>query len=659
MSDIYVPGVKSRFNSEKLIEDLMKVERAPKERAEKTVERLQEEKTWWQGVGSRLLALRDSARFLYSFQNPFNERVAFSSNEGALTGTATREASEQERTFTVKQAAQADRFLSDPLEENFKVEAGAYAFSLGKETVSFNFRGGTLREFVEALNRRGGNRLQASLIAVKPGTKSLLIESKITGEANRLTLKDDAEKLGIAVGLIERVRDSYRLLSEGTTRVPAETKKEILLNPPVQFDPALVLRFDVATDFKPDEYVPPQPPPGPAIPGAGSASYQGIVIENDPSSVPVPPWTPPEPPKRVDDPQVLFLRFSDGSSAPLPALGDSKTFEARQYPLEEIAAGKAIAAIEIDNKNTHRDVSIQKIEVLDPKTVAGSKPRNPVSTAQDAIIALEGIEIRRPGNSINDLIPGVTVKVQAPTDFPVKLKIEPNREAVKDAIISLVGNYNRVMSEINVLTRKDERVIEELSYLSAEEQDKVRNRLGVLLGDSTLTQIKSNLQRIVGAPYPTSGEREIALLAQIGIGTDVRHGGASAGYDPSRLRGYLEIDEKALDEALQSHLPAVAQLFGSDTNGDLITDSGVAYGLETLAKPYTETGGIIALKTSNVDTRIDQEKRRIGTLDRQLANKEADLKRQYSQMESAFDRMQQLQGSLDRFSEQNSYNNRR
>jgi len=35
MSDVYMPGVKSRFNSEKIIDDLMKVERAPKEKVEK------------------------------------------------------------------------------------------------------------------------------------------------------------------------------------------------------------------------------------------------------------------------------------------------------------------------------------------------------------------------------------------------------------------------------------------------------------------------------------------------------------------------------------------------------------------------------------------------------------------------------------------------
>jgi flagellar hook-associated protein 2 len=240
----------------------------------------------------------------------------------------------------------------------------------------------------------------------------------------------------------------------------------------------------------------------------------------------------------------------------------------------------------------------------------------------------------------------------------VKLGIEPDREAVKDAIISLVGNYNRVMAEVNVLTRTDDRVVEELSYLTPEEKTEYRKKLGAFQSDSTLSQFRSTLQRTATAPYPTSQERELALLAQIGVSTDARRSGATAGYDPSRLRGYLEIDEKTLDVAIASKLIAIKELFGSDTDGDLLADTGVAFMMEAMTKPYVETSGLIALKTGTVDSRVTQQGRRIETMDRQLANKEADLKMQYAQMESAYNRMEQMSTSLDRFSQQNSNSNR-
>jgi flagellar hook-associated protein 2 len=659
MSDVYMPGIKSRFNSEQIIEDLMKIERIPRERSERNVERLETEKTYWQEVGRRMNALRDSARSLYSFQNPFNERIVRSSDESAISGTAVREAVEQERSFVVRQTAQADRFLSRPLENNFRVESGDYTFSVGEEEISFNFKGGSLKEFTDALNRRGRDKIRASVITVNPGTQSLLIESRITGAENRLGFRGAAERLGELTGMVERINDSSRNIGEGTLRVNSGQSLSIPVNPGIPPSSSLVLRFETSTEVQSAEsYTPPQPPPGPSVPPGGAVSYGGIVIENDPAQVSLPSWTPPPPPQRVDDMGIIALGFSDGTSAMLPPLGDSQAFSSHQYRLDEVSGGKTVVSVDLVNKNTHRDVSIRNILVLDPSAIGGVKPTNAVSQAQDAIILMEGIEIRRPKNEIDDLIPGVTLSVRAPTERPVRLGVEPDREAVKDSIISLVGNYNRLMAEVNILTRRDDRVVEELSYLTPEEKTEYRKKLGAFQTDSTLSQFRSTLQRIATAPYPTSEERNLALLAQIGISTDARRGGATTGYDPSRLRGYLEIDEKALDAAIASKLPAIRELFGSDTNGDLLVDTGVAYMMEAMTKPYVETSGLISLKTGTMDSRINQEQRRVETLDRQLAAKEAELKIQYSQMENAYNRMEQMSTSLDRFSQQNSSNGR-
>jgi flagellar hook-associated protein 2 len=678
MSDVYIPGVKSRFNSEKIIEDLMKLERVPKERTEKTIENLQTQKGYWQEVGRRVTSLRESARHLYSFQNPFNERVALSSDDSVMSATATREAVEQSRRFTVKQIAQADRFLSPPLDEKLKIESGTYTFSVGNDEIAVNFRGGTLKDFTEALNRRGRDTLGASLITVQPGTKSLLIESKALGGENRLGFSGAAAELALRIGMMEQRSNSQRAIpvseatvrkndsapagrpaavTEGVLEVPSQAAASLRFSLDISPDSPLYLRFETATKNRPDTTEIPQPPPGPSVP-AGSVSHGGIVLENDPSQAPLPEWTPPPVPERVENMAVLSLTFADGSTAALPAITDSGAFSVRQYRLADVAAGKTITALNIANTNTHRDVSIRGVEVFDPAERGGGlHPVNPVSTAQDAIITMEGIEMRRPSNTINDLIPGVSITARGVSDRQVQLEVRPDREAVKDALISLVGNYNRLMAEVNVLTRADSRIIDELNYLSADEAAEMRKRMGAFSADSTLNQLKSGLQRAAAAPYPTDEERDLALLAQIGISTNTRSSGG-AGYDPSRLRGYLEIDEKALDAALETKLPAIRQLFGSDSNGDLIVDTGLAYSIETLSKPFVDTGGIITLKTGTIDSRISQDRRRIDTMERQLAAKESELKLQYGRMEGAYARMEQMSTSLENFSQRNSNSNR-
>ncbi len=672
MSDIYIPGVKSKYDTDKMIADLMKVERIPRDRAEKDVEGLKTQKTTWQDMGRRMTALRDSARVLYSFQNPFNERVAHSTDEGVITASATREASEQERSFTVTQAAAADRFLSQPLEDSFRVDPGEYGFSIGSNTLSFTFRGGSLKEFVDVLNRYGKDKLHGDIVSVEQGKKSLLIESLITGDQNKLNFSKDAESLAIKTGMAERINDSRREVpaesglgssplgpvnpslvtaKDGVLNLAAGGASRVPLSPPVHSQGEMVFQFDASTLVRGgDQNIDPGPPPGPSIPPAGSVTYGGITIENDPSSVPIPPYTPPPKPPVVNDLALVSLTFSDGTSQTLSPLTDSSDYKTYQFKLTDVAPGKDIVAVDLVNKNTYRDVSFKNMRFFDPTARGGLQPRNPISTAQDAILSMDGIKIRRPSNTIGDLIPGVTLTLHGSSPSPVKVKIEPDRSAAKDAIIAVVGNYNRLLAQINVLTRNDDQIIQELTYLSKDEQDSMRKIMGTMQGDSTLNQFKSALQRIATATYPTDAGKDMILLSQIGVSTDARRAGSSQGYDASRLRGYLEIDEKTLETALQNKLPAIRQLFGNDTNGDLVIDSGFAYSVDALIKPYVEIGGIVALKTGTIDSSISQTQKRIDTLDKQLASKESDLKRQYGMMEGSLNRMEQASGSLDQFS---------
>ena len=693
MSDVYIPGVRSRFNSEQLIEDLMRVERIPQERTQRNIENFQAQKGYWQEVGRRITAVRDSARYLYSFQNPFNERIASSTDSSVISASATREASEQSYNFTVKQTAQADRFLSSPLDEKMRINSGTYAFSVGNERISIDFRGGTLKDFVDIINRRGRDKISASLITIQTGTKSLLIESKVMGAANRLDFNADTVPMAIDIGMMEQSNDTRRNIqitentvqkklgigniniNEGVLRAGVRTSASLPIGVSLNADSPYLLKLETSTKVETNGIIDiPQPPPGPSV-QSGSVTYGGITIENDPSFVPKPEWVQPPPPARVDELAVLSLTFSDGSSVKLPPISDSNEFTSRQYPIGNIAQGRTITSLNVENTNTHREVFVSKIEILDPTALNGGlRPLNAVSTARDSIISMEGIEITRPSNNINDLIPGVTLNVRGISNRPVELAIKVDTEGIKEAIISFVGNYNRLLSEINVLTstsasnipdarrpeiRGDTRLIDELTYLTADEAEAMRLRLGAFSGDSTLNNLRNNLQRIVSAPYPTSMERDLALLAQIGISTNAsdRSGSSGGGYDIARMRGYLEINEKVLDAALENRAPAIKELFGNDTNGDLIADTGIAYNMDTFVRPFVETGGIISLKTNTIDSRITQDQRRVDTMERQLAAKEQELRIQYARMESAYARMESMSTSLDNFSQQ-SRNNR-
>jgi flagellar capping protein FliD len=774
VADISIPGISSRFDTDKMVEGLMKVERLPRERVEQGVETLKTQKTSWQALGRRITALREGANLLYSYQNPFNERTAVSSNSGALDASASRDARDQQHSFTVKQLAQADKFISNPLDQNYRVGAGNYQFSTGKSDVSFKFNGGSLQEFSDTLNKRGQGKITSGLIAVKPGTRSFIIESLVTGAENRLQFENDALKFAVDTGIVNAVQTRPEIINikavpvnrpgglpdaaaatvQGNSlKVAASSETSVDMNGGIKPTASMFLKFETALTMNPaalavdaanarareeaaaaagggvtdaaaaggvtdadsaggvsaagevdaalaaasdgEDGVPPAPTDAEIIAGAareepdggapgdgesvaaagdgeapaelqatetepltgapesgnaelaeGAEAAEGALAaaETRPVGVPVIP--------RVENLNVLALKFADGGEAELLPLAGGENWTVGTYNLFEISGGKTVASIEIRNNNTHRDVSIRNIQVMDTSPKSASAPVKAISTARDAIVLMDGIEIERPDNTIDDLVPGLNLKLKSVSDTPVNLDVESNTAAIKDALFTLVGSYNRLMAELNVLTRSDESVINELSYLNDGEREELRGKLGQFSGETALSKLRNDLIGTVTASYPTATDGNV-LLANFGIATDVRRAGAG-GYDPSRMRGYLEIDETALDAALAANAGTLKELMGRDSDGDLIVDSGLAWRLERTVRPFVETGGIIASKTGVIDTRVTADNRRIESLDQQLDRKERDLRIQYGRMEDAYSRMEQMSRSLDNFGAQNS-----
>ncbi len=212
MSDLSIPGVTSKYNTEKSIQALVETERIPLKRLEAERQILQDQRGAWLNLNQRMNTVREGARELYGFQNPFNNKLADSSDQSILTATAARTAQEDKVDIRVKQVAAADRFLSRSLPRDQKAPAGLYRFTIGTEEVKVNFRGGTLRELAAAINARGGKLLAASVVEDTPTTQVLVIESKKTGAANPLGLHDQAAAFAVQIGLLERSPTAGRAL---------------------------------------------------------------------------------------------------------------------------------------------------------------------------------------------------------------------------------------------------------------------------------------------------------------------------------------------------------------------------------------------------------------------------------------------------------------
>ncbi len=666
MSDITIPGVTSKIDTQKIIDALMEVERQPLKRMQADADLLALRKTAWQDLNLSFTTLREGARSLYGFENPFNDRIVDSSDAKSVTATATRSAIDEKLEVAVRRIATADRFLSAPLARDYAVPAGDYVFGIGGKEVRLAYGGGSLRDFADAITRKGGDLLQASVVNDTKDTQVLLVESRKTGAENRLVFSGAAADFGVKIGMLERrttaARDlalteravtawakpldptQYRL-ADGVLTLEPGAELKIPVQPGVALDERMVLEFSVKVEVLADDYAAAVQPTGPRVPETGAIEFGGIRIESGRSLAPLPAWEAPKPPEKVTDPQVLFME-SAGKLVALPGLSDSAEF--RKVTVEVGKLAGSIESLDLRNRNTHRRVSITDVALVDATQRGDYVPARAVAEAGDAEMTIDGVTVTRPTNVIDDVVPGVTLTLKAPAKEPVELAVHRDEQAIKDAVLSLVGAYNRIITDVDVLTRKDEAVITEAGYLTDEEKKKAAARLGLLTGETMLTSLKASMQQVMMNAYPTSRARDLALLAQIGIATDLRRPGS--GLDKTRLRGYLQVDEAKLEAAIAATPDAVRELLGNDTDGDLVVNAGAAWALDTLLRPYVQTGGIIPNRVAGADSAIKRSATEIADYEKRLTAYEAELKRKYGIMEGALSDLEKNSQSLKNFS---------
>ena len=685
MADISIPGVSDKYKTNDYIEALMKKERLPLTREQESLDRYKEQQNAWNGISQKMSSLRTSTKSLYSFDNPFNNKLATSTDENAVTATPGREAAYGQIKIDVEKPATADRFLSGDLSKDFSVPKGKYTFQVAEKTVSFNWKGGKLSDFVNSLNKRGSNTIKASIIGVSDGKQALLIESLKTGEDNRLIFKDDALSFALKNEIISKTKADFEQFGTKTEDfsspseefpVPAveqsgmteitnkgvewDAEEERFILPPrtgleLPLDEKILENKDNRIEFTYSTFEVEDiteelnliRTTRPELQGAGQVTYEDVTVFNDKSQTSLPP-VPPVLLKPVTNEADFYARNADGKETQIntKALAvDEETGEKTvQVNIKDYPDIKSIVA---RNRNTGEAVALSVFTVYDAKKDLGYEAVHPITKADNAVIKYEGITVSRPTNTIDDVIPHVTLNIFNPTERTATIDIKPDKESAKDALIQFVGNYNQVIAEMNILSENKPEIITELDYLTTDEQEAAQERLGMFVGDSSLRSGKSSMQSIVAGSYRWSDSATVTMLNQLGIST--RAAGASGGYSAGQLRGYLEINEKQLDQALKNDLDQIKNIFGYDSDGDLIVDTGIAYQLDRQLGAWVQSGGIIANKTSTLDGRIKSSETKIASLERQLENKETQLRSKYGQMEGTLNSLNSQSTTISNF----------
>jgi flagellar hook-associated protein 2 len=659
MGEFSLPGISSSSNIDiqGIIDKLVNVESRKLERYETVKEQLNSEKSSWVTLNTKLDNLQKTSQELYGFRSPFEEKIAISSDENTLRANVRRIAQPSTSVIKVQQVAKNERIISDPVESTLVLNDVLLRLNVGDNELSVRFSGGGLDRLAEEINRQAGDHVHAKVTKDTDQTSVLILEVNKTGEENRISLNDKAttdffkeiglfeERTGFQVDTDLRPERVFPL--EGSSRYTLR-ENELILEPEnsveLIFERGVRARSDIEIRVKarvidlqaePEEKVPPS---WPELNDIGKVTVRDVEIIGGKSVAKITePEVVEEKPEVIDN-SVVGIGSETGPRKNMELDALDGTYREFRYRLTDfVPEGSMVDRIYFINKNTGRRVEYRDVVIEDLSDRGGVSPKHLVQEAQDSVVYIDGVRVQRDTNTVDDALKGVELNLLAESDEGIDLTVDRDYELITEKIVDMVKKYNELLEYINEQTK-----VMSTGRLTEKAE------AGILSGDITVMGLKSRLQKIMMNPYPTIRGRELSLLAQIGISM------GSLGSDWEEIKGgYLHVDEDAFVEAFRKYPDSIKQLFGYDTNNDVVVDNGVAYTLDTTLKAYTNPrGGIVTNRITVAEGGIKEQQNRIDDYRQHLENYRKKLESDFTLMQQALYELEQNQKSIENFSKQ-------
>ncbi|NIZ18444.1 flagellar filament capping protein FliD [Entomospira culicis] len=671
MAELGVPGVSSQYDQyiERLVE-LAKVRRKP---IEERLEQSKLRKSVWMELNNRLLKLEEASRQLYGLNNVFRDRMATSTNEDVAIVRPRRDIEPVDMQIQVKQIASADRFSSQPVDVTRTIEAGIYQFRVGDEEINVNFAGGDLRAFSEALNAINPEVLRSSVVQSHANQQTIFLESRLIGAQNAIDFEGKAKELAFDLGLItDQVDLTLRVESDSRSANAVgrlfDPKEELLLSSgrtvalAVEVDDdriqeGAILRLQYSTQDR----------PRPNVAFLAAADRQNVdQALREGRLTPVTPDNIPYDLPVSSPNDNVFLRINDRLVA-LSSLANTAGEDGMiELSLDQFA-GQRLQGIVLNNQDGVRDITINSMELSFPNLTDWT-PINAVSRAQDAEFNIDGVDVTRDTNVIEDLVPGQTIELRSASDEVVDLSVKYDTEKATRAIEEFLFYYNWTVFHINAATtiRDNESILETGYYTTERDVELAKEILGLMQGDQQLNGLKSRMQSMMISAYPigVDGEEQY-IFANMGVSTR-RLNSSASGAD--RL-GYFNIhDQDRFEFALNESWEDVRDFFARAPLSQGVYETGLVRGrmpnpnpdptkeedqflptgLSATASTYTfGPRSVIATRSQQLDSEIKRHTDALTAFDEDLERKRQQWIRDFAAAENAQREMERLQSQIE------------
>ena len=228
--------------------------------------------------------------------------------------------------------------------------------------------------------------------------------------------------------------------------------------------------------------------------------------------------------------------------------------------------------------------------------------------AKPSIIHVDGQQVTSQSNQVTGAVTGVTINLtDADINTTSTIKIELDKEGIKENITSFVDAYNSLMGSI--------------TKLSAYDQD--TKTAAALQGDSMIRSIESQTRNMISSRVTV--DSETVALYDIGITAD--------------RYGKLSIDSTKLDKVINEDIGSIEGLFSTD-------ETGLAVQFDKLVEGYVKPTGLIDSRNNTYTSdkiRLDAQ-REAFTLKMELL--QTRLFKQFNSMDLIVGKLNQQSGSI-------------
>ncbi len=486
----------------------------------------------WQTLNTSLAALQTAVKTLSS-QATLNVPNAASSNTAAATITAQVGATVGSHSLTVSQLAAAQEVVSTPQSSASTALGQSGTFTLNGKTVQIN-TGDALSDVASKINSASAG-VTASVVNVGTNDYRLTLTSAQTGAANSIAAADGAGGTVLSsLGLIGTGAAAIRQPISYTQGATAYTGAASLTLGSATQSVGSLLGIASGSAQSGTFHL--------SNGGTGAGNEADIAVNLNTDSL-------------TTIANAINKAGIGGVSAEVVTVPDSNGNLDRVHQLRIVSSGTTAPAF------TDTGGTLATLGVLQ------SGFTHTVTPAQDAKFNLDGLDLTRSTNTVNDAVPSASLTLLSGTataPATATLSVTQNTASTVQAVTSFVSAYNAVQDFItseNKFTPPTNTAIGATGSSPA------------LFGDTRLTQIQQTLSSALTA---VSGKNTLSSIGVTLNGTND-----------------LAVDSNALTSALQADPNAVSGLFGLSGTSDTASIQFVSGSAKSAAS--TGTGYAVAI----------------------------------------------------------------